>query len=281
MYLTASIVTYRTDSKELTDILTTLENSPVEVVWIVDNSRCGYIESLAANFRKVRYIPSENRGYGAGNNIAIREAMRLGARYHLVLNSDLRFDGSQLSRLTDFLDADERVACVHPRVVGTDGRLQYTVRMLPTPFDLFGRRFLPSFLMKKRTDSYELHFLDHARPFNVPYHQGSFMMLRLEALKTTGLFDEHFFMYAEDVDLTRRIHQYFLTVYYPAVTVVHAHRKASYHSWKMLWIHSKNMVMYFNKWGWIFDAERRRVNHRLRHSGDGTYLDKPQPCPDR
>lgn len=281
MYLTASIVTYHTDPDELGAILGVLEDSPVDAVWVVDNSQCGYIERIVGGFAKARYVPSENRGYGAGHNIAIREATQSGARYHLVLNSDLRFDGSQLNLLTDYLDANEAVACVHPRIVGIDGKLQYTVRMLPTPFDLFGRRFLPSFLMKKRTASYELHFLDHDRPFNVAYHQGSFMMLRLEALKTTGLFDEHFFMYAEDVDFTRRIHKHFLTMYYPALTIVHAHRKASYHSWKMLWIHSKNMVMYFNKWGWFIDSERRMINRRLREQGDGTYRDNSERFPDR
>lgn len=263
MNLTASIVTYHTDSEELCTILDLLQSSSVEAVWIIDNSSLDYIAEISARYDKVRYVASANRGYGAGHNIALRQAMGLGVKYHLVLNSDLRFDSSDLDTLAEYMDSNPSVGCVHPRVVGLDGKLQYTVRMLPTPFDLFGRRFLPAKFMKHRTERYELHFANHDKPFNVAYHQGSFMLLRVDALKTVGLFDEHFFMYAEDVDFTRRINEHYLTMYNPAVTIVHAHRKASYHSWRMLWIHSWNMVLYFNKWGWLFDSKRRRVNREL------------------
>ena len=89
------------------------------------------------------------------------------------------------------------------------------------------------------------------------------MLLRTEALLKSGLFDERFFMYPEDIDLTRRIHRDFLTLYYPSETIVHAHRQASYHSLRMLWIHATNMIRYFNKWGWLFDSERRLFNNLL------------------
>lgn len=89
------------------------------------------------------------------------------------------------------------------------------------------------------------------------------MFLRVKALERVGLFDERFFMYPEDIDLTRRIHRHFTTLYFPQATVVHAHRAASYKSLKMLWIHMANMVRYFNKWGWIYDAERSKANRQL------------------
>ena len=47
------------------------------------------------------------------------------------------------------------------------------------------------------------------------------------------------------------------------MTIVHAHRAASYKSKRMLKIHMTNMVKYFNKWGWIFDRERSRVNREI------------------
>jgi len=107
---------------------------------------------------------------------------------------------------------------------------------------------------------YELRHLDHSRPINAPYLSGCFMLLRTEALTKAGLFDERFFMYPEDIDLTRRIHRDYLTLYYPSETIVHAHRQASYHSLKMLWIHVTNMCRYFNKWGWLCDREREQYN---------------------
>ena len=95
---------------------------------------------------------------------------------------------------------------------------------------------------------------------NVPYLTGCFMFLRLSALEQVGLFDERYFMYPEDIDLTRRLHTRFLTLYYPYATVIHDHERASYKNLKMLMIHIVNLCRYFNKWGWIFDAERDRFN---------------------
>ena len=87
--------------------------------------------------------------------------------------------------------------------------------------------------------------------------------MRTEAVLKVGLFDERFFMYPEDIDLTRRIHREYLTLYYPSETIVHAHRQASYHNLHMLWIHATNMCRYFNKWGWLFDRERKAFNRQV------------------
>jgi GT2 family glycosyltransferase len=86
------------------------------------------------------------------------------------------------------------------------------------------------------------------------------MFLRTEALEEVGLFDERFFMYPEDIDLTRRIHSKYRTVFYPDVSIIHHHAKDSYESIKMLKIHIVNIIKYFNKWGWIFDKDRRVIN---------------------
>ena len=67
-------------------------------------------------------------------------------------------------------------------------------------------------------------------------------------------------MYPEDIDITRRMHAKFRTLFFPSVTIVHDHAKESYKSKKMLWIHLTNLIKYFNKWGWFFDEERKKVN---------------------
>jgi GT2 family glycosyltransferase len=89
------------------------------------------------------------------------------------------------------------------------------------------------------------------------------MFFRLSALEKVGLFDERFFLYPEDIDITRRMHKYFRTMFWPSVSIVHAHRAASYKNSKMLLIHMWNMVKYFNKWGWFFDRERKAWNNEV------------------
>jgi GT2 family glycosyltransferase len=96
----------------------------------------------------------------------------------------------------------------------------------------------------------------------VPYLSGCFMLLRQSALQEIGLFDERFFMYPEDIDLTRRMAERYETIYFPEVSVVHEHGAASYKSVRMLIVHVYNLVKYFNKWGWINDPIRERLNQR-------------------
>lgn len=261
--LTVSIVTYNTDLGELSKCLDSLSSDIVSCVYVIDNSSRKYISDFCCRYDKVKYIPGPNVGYGAGHNRALRIVMQTGSKYHLVLNSDVFFDSSVLDSIVKYMECNEDVAQVQPLIVYPDGRMQYTCRLLPTPVNLIFRRFLPGKITERMDDRYMLRFNDHKKEMNVPYHQGSFMFFRMECFRKTGLFDERFFMYPEDIDMTRRMHRYYRTMYIPHVKVVHAHRAESYRSRKMLLIHIVNMIKYFNKWGWIFDSERRKWNRNL------------------
>jgi len=87
------------------------------------------------------------------------------------------------------------------------------------------------------------------------------MFLNYKILKEHNLyFDDRFFMYFEDFDLMRRIHKVSKTIFYPHVSIIHDHAKESYKSKKKLIQHIKSAIKYFNKWGWIFDKERKEMN---------------------
>jgi GT2 family glycosyltransferase len=177
-----------------------------------------------------------------------------------------------ITTLLQFIQPHPEIGMVAPKVVYPNGELQYLCKLLPTPMDVFGRRFLPKSWIKQRNEIYELRQTGYDKIMNIPYLSGCFMLLRTEAVRKARLFDERFFMYPEDIDLTRRIHQDYLTVFYPDVTIIHNHEKASYKSWKMLWIHIVNMCRYFNKWGWVFDKERALVNRMTQQE----YLPESQ-----
>ena len=261
--ITVSIVTYKTDVGELRRCIASLKSSKVNKIYVVDNSRQVYLADFCRQTEKVDYIPSENVGYGAAHNVAIRKAMADGSKYHLVLNSDVYFEPTALEKLVAYMDERDDVAMVQPNVVYPNGDMQYTCRLLPTPANLIFRRFLPKKMVEGMNYKYMLKKFDHQRELNVPYHQGSFMFFRMECFEKVGLFDERFFMYPEDIDITRRMHREFRTMFWPGVTVVHAHRAASYKSMKMLKVHMWNMCKYFTKWGWLFDKERKEWNRQL------------------
>ena len=203
---------------------------------------------------------NKNIGYGAAHNIAIRESIYDDVALHLVINPDIIIGFDTLETLVSFILEHPEIGCVSPKVVYPNGELQYLCKLLPTPLDVFGRRFLPKRWMEKRNQRYELRASGYNRIMNIPYLSGCFMLLRTEAVRKARLFDEQFFMYPEDVDLTRRIHRDYLTVFYPHTTIIHNHEKASYRSIRMLWVHMANMCKYFNKWGWWKDEERKLVN---------------------
>ena len=261
--ITVSIVTYKTDTEELKHCLGSLNSCLVRKIYVVDNSRQQATADFCSTVEKVEYIGSDNVGYGAGHNIAIRKAKKLGTKYHLVLNSDVYFGEEVLPALVDYMNANEDVGQVQPNIVYPDGTLQYGCRLLPTPINLISRRFLFHSWNEVINKSFLLYDFYRKTPMNLPYHQGSFMLFRTDCFRKVGLFDERFFMYPEDIDMTRRMHKHYRTMFWPEVTIVHAHRAASYTSLRMLWVHSYNMIKYFNKWGWVFDKERREWNKQI------------------
>lgn len=257
--LNASIVLYKHTVAEIELLVNSLRQSKqVKEVYLVDNS-----PKMIVDFKKlpVTYIfNNKNLGYGAAHNIAIGKTIEQNISYHLVVNPDIQFESRILDELIEFMERNGDVGHLMPKVFYPDGSLQYLCKLLPTPFDLFLRRFLPLAWTKKSNEHFELRVSGYDKIMDIPYLSGCFMLLRTQALIEIGLFDERFFMYPEDIDLTRRIHQKYRTIFYPGVSVVHLHEQASYQKTKLLWIHVWNLVKYFNKWGWFCDRERKYVN---------------------
>lgn len=213
MKVSASIVTFRTDTDELTQCLQCLMRSGVTDIWIIDNSpESTDVEATVAprlTFADVklryRHLP-HNPGYGSAHNLAILEAEAESFEAHLVVNTDIKFDETAVKTLIAVLEADDNIGQISPRIVSPDGQPQFAQRLLPTPLDVFGRRFLPSFMMRGRNRRYMLKERDDI-PANIPYHQGSFILFRMKALHDVGGFDQRYFMYPEDIDITRRVRQ--------------------------------------------------------------------------
>lgn len=260
--LTISIVLYRTPPSQLRRCIASLENYDGNLyLYFIDNSPIDYLrDKISLNFPySYIHVPS-NPGFGAGHNIAIREAQQLGSAYHLILNADVYFDRDVLSPMLDYMDDNQKVGHMMPKVLNPDGTVQRLCKLVPTPADLLFRRLLGRKKNESRNSNFELKFSGYDKIMFVPYLSGCFMLLRQSALKKVGLFDERYFMYPEDIDLTRRIAMHYETLFFPAVAVTHQHGAASYKSLKMLFIHIFNICKYFNKWGWIFDKDRDRLN---------------------
>jgi GT2 family glycosyltransferase len=228
-------------------------------VILIDNSPDDRLRNVIKG-RKIKYIfTGSNLGFGRGHNLAIKEIINL-SKFHLVINSDISFSSNVIGQLIGYMEENEEVGQIMPKVLSPNGEIQYLCKLIPTPLDLIFRRFLPNRILQKKKENFELRFSGYDRIMEVPYLSGCFMLLRTSALKEVGLFDERFFMYPEDIDLTRRMHEKFRTVFFPEVSIIHNHAQESYKRYHMLFIHIINMVKYFNKWGWIFDSKRIKTN---------------------
>ena len=265
--LTVSLVLFHTDILEIENVLNLVKSSSLKTkLYLIDNSSNRNLECITKNW-DVEYIYNNaNLGYGSGHNIAIYKAYAL-SKYHLIINADIDFDPHVLQIAFDFMESNAEVGMVSPMIKHPNKEILHYCRLLPTPFDLFSRRFLPAFLKrvyKNRLDNYLLADKDYSKQMNIPNLPGCFMFIRTSVLKEVGGFDDKFFMYVEDVDLTRRLHKISKTIYLPEIVIEHSLARGSYNALKLTMYHIQSAIYYFNKWGWFIDNERTRINRNVR-----------------
>lgn len=262
--ISASIVTFHSPENEIKNLLNGLVNSAISTIYIIDNSLNDSLRSVQHISNKIIYIHNANLGYGAGHNIAINKALELKNKYHIVINPDIYLEGNSINILKEYMDNHPNVGLVMPQILYPNGKIQYLCKLLPTPIDLIIRRFIPiSSYQEKSNYKYELRFTNYDKEMEVPALSGCFMFIRCSVLDKIGGFDERFFMYAEDLDLCRRIGEISKTIFYPNAKVFHAYEKGSYKNKKLLKYHIISIIKYFNKWGWFFDKKRRKKNKEI------------------
>ena len=249
--VSASIVMYNGASEVLSCIqsLQKVAGANPPQLFVVDNaSPDGSFETLARqnlpNF--VTLLPQDwNRGFGAGHNVVLP---MLKSRYHAVVNPDIVFTEDVFATMSAYMDAHPDVAVTIPRLQFPDGRPQYVAKRRPALLPLLSRQLPLPFLKK-----YERHYLmldeDLTHPLDVEFCSGSFFLMRTDVFKQIGGFDEGYFMYVEDADITRKALLHGRAVYLPDAVVTHAwHRDAHRRPRQFFW-QVKSMLRYFNKWG--------------------------------
>jgi hypothetical protein len=262
--ITAAIVLYNNDEKILLDAINSFLNTALNVkLYLVDNSPADRLKNIITDPRVEYSHHPANPGFGSSHNYAIRKAIPL-TKYHLVLNPDIYFDQGVVESLIDYLDRNDDVGVVMPKILYPDGSNQYLAKLLPTPFDFIVRRFLPfKKLKEKASNRFELRGSNYTQTIDVPFLSGCFLIFRTGVLNNINGFDENIFMYTEDIDICRRIiNANYRTVFYPKVHVYHDHEVKSFFKLKALKSYTKSAIYYFNKWGWFFDADRKKVNNK-------------------
>lgn len=262
--ITISVVLYNTRIEEAKRAISSLLATDLKIkIFLVDNSTEDSRKVLADLDSRIEYIfTGKNLGYGRANNLIIHKVLSE-TEYHLVMNPDVYFETGTLDKIYAFMQKNEDIGLCMPRVYNYDGTEQRLCKLLPSPKDLIIRRFIPDGNYKDKISRiYNMWDADYENEMDVPFLSGSFMFMRASVLSEVKGFDERFFLYCEDLDLCRRIGQISRTVYFPGAQIFHGYQKASYLNTKLMLIHSLSAIKYFNKWGWVFDKDRRMLNNK-------------------
>jgi len=216
-------------------------------LFVVDNSSTdGTPELIREKYPAVELIETgENRGFGAGHNTVLE---RLDSDYHAIINPDIDIQEDVVAELAAFLDGNEDIGLVSPRICFPDGRPQILGKRNPTLRYLAASRLRGSGAPGKILREYAMLDEDDSKPFDIENATGCFMLLRTGLFKQAGGFDENYFMYFEDCDLTRTIKQRARTVFCPYATVYHVWGRDSKKDPKLMFIQFKSMLYYFRKW---------------------------------
>ncbi|AXR69244.1 glycosyltransferase [Leptospira mayottensis] len=244
--LTSKTIRYKID---------VLDNSPVygeEVEAILDG--CAKEPSFQ-NHVEFRYVHfPENPGYGVANN---RSILKSNTKFHLVLNPDIKMIPETLDLCVRYLEEHPGCDAVVPSVwdweIASDEKrnIQFLVKSYPTVFVLFLRSFAPNVLKKifrKYLNRYDLREKNwNQTQEDVPLISGCFIFAKTKSLQKIGGFDERFFLYFEDFDLSMRLNR---KDYFPKIRIFHKGGNSSKKGFLHIRLFIVSACRFFMKFGW-------------------------------
>lgn len=267
--LSISIVTYAPDLSVLAETLFRLQQALIHARYrgrligahltLVDNGPGPDWHDRLTTLLKTREWPASvellsghgNIGYGAGHNRALHQNH---LEFHLILNPDVWLEEDALSEGLAFLTAHPEAGLLAPAARDNYGQPLYLCKRYPGIFDLALRGFAPSWLKRQfhnRLDHYEWRDqTGETVSWDPPLVSGCFMLCRRKALLDAGDFDETYFLYFEDFDLSRRLARHTRLVYTPTVRIVHLGGDTARKGLRHIGLFLRSAIRFFNQHGW-------------------------------
>jgi GT2 family glycosyltransferase len=262
--LSVSMVLYRPDHATLRTTLATLTDSLFRAglagnrVMLIDNSPeppnglVGLVREFRPKIRPRIAWGHGNLGFGRGHNLALDD---LGS-YHLMLNPDIELATDGISAALRFMAAHPECGLLSPAVFNSCGERQYLCKRYSTVFTLLLRGFAPRALQERyrdRLDHYEMRDqIGEKVAWDPPVVSGCFMLFRSAVLQRLGGFDNRYFLYFEDFDLSLRAAKIARIAYVPNVRIIHHGGHAARKGLKHIYLFSRSAFTFFNSHGWRF-----------------------------
>ena len=249
--LSACLVLYHC-GEELHRALSCLQASDLEVaVYMCDNSpEDPTADRVQWSFPGITVLPQPgNVGFGRANNAVIPY---LKSRYHLMMNPDVTFDPTLLSRMIAYMEEHPNIAVLTPRVLNTDGSEQFLPKKrIAVHYLLGGLLENLGGPFRRWRQEFTLADVEVRLPIPVEFATGCFLLIRTEIFRELGGFDPRFFLYQEDSDLSRRVLEEGKgsIVYHPDMTVTHAWARENTRTSRGRMRQIRSAIKYFAKWG--------------------------------
>ena len=255
MVLTVIIVNYRVKyflEQCLCSVKKAMESiaeNGVEVIVIDNNSSDGSLEYLRPRFPWVQFIGNQkNAGFGAANNQGLERAK---GKNILFLNPDTIIAEDSFIKCISLLQSEDGAGACGVRMIDGSGKyLKESKRGFPSPWASFCKfsGLTGIFPHSKIFAQYYLGHLSEKQNNEVAILSGAFMMAKKEAISRTGGFDERFYMYAEDIDLSHRIRQQgFKNFYLASVSIIHFKGASTPRDFRRLKLFYKAMSQFTDK----------------------------------
>lgn len=222
----------------------------IEVFVIDNNSGDGSAEMVRRSYPQVNLIAlDKNIGFGSANNIAIE---RVKADYIFLLNPDSQISRHFLKDALSYMDAHQEVSMLAPKIYNQDGTVQESIRRTPDFQSqiLVLLKLINVFPNNKILKHYLYKDFDYHKEQVVEQIKGAAMLIRKSVFEQIGKFDEHFFLWFEEVDLCKRAKDAGVVIkYFPKAYIVHQGGKSfsKEDALKKQRYFNKSLIYYFSK----------------------------------
>ena len=272
MKLSIAIVSYHSDLATLRQTVASVVEAVTRVrvqrpellvsLYFIDNDPAmATTSALAAELKALRQRgihhvellgEKRNLGYGGGHNLCLS---KLDSDVHLVLNPDVILAPDYLLLGLELLEREKNIVAVAPHATSEHGAPLYLCKRYPTVFDLWLRGFVPAMLQHpfaKRLAHYQMQDVyDSAQlQTGIPIISGCCMLIRTQVFRDLKGFDECFFLYFEDFDLSLRARMWGTIAYHPAMHIQHFGGFSARKGLSHICLFAKSGKRFFDKHGW-------------------------------
>ena len=271
--LSISIVSYKSTDEQLEALFFSLLSSiafarqsldlAIVPIYLVENSEEAHhctsrLNQKQKHLEKFGVVLNElsghgNVGYGRAHNLVLKE---LKSDVHLMLNPDVTVADDAITNAVRLIDSNQEIKMLSPNATNASGEKQYLCKRYPSVLTLFLRGLFSKgggSKLFKQLDNYEMRDLSESKAtVDIPLISGCFMMVDTRTLQELCGFNEGYFLYFEDFDLSLRIAGKGKLAYAPNVRIVHfggnTSSKGLWHILEFL----KSGIRFFNTYGWRF-----------------------------